>query len=195
MSVMNVTLGHIDRAARMNDLDAAALSLQTVAGIVDGGVAALQLSESLWATASYRSRLSMLNDWLAIEAEYEKEGRREKVKPPKGPPHRSRLRPQDALVAWTPGHLDALGANPMAGKVAVGPLLQSDGERDWTEPYECTGGAAEMSWRELKGDEMMIAVMTLFHMLVVQEGLDPQVVHKEFLKIDVYRHKLRRHAE
>ena len=88
-----------------------------------------------------------------------------------------------AIIAWNsekPGRLAPEGA------VGIGPYF-GKGEPDWTEPYDCTGGAAYVFRRELSGVEQDFHVMRDFHMLVCRYGLDPRVVHRAFLEIEEFR--------
>jgi hypothetical protein len=87
------------------------------------------------------------------------------------------MKAAEALIAWTPDSRDA---------VEVGPLLRA-GEADWTEPYDYTGGAAYTTRRKMTGPLATAMVFIEFHTLVVRDGLDPQAVHREFLKIDEFR--------
>jgi hypothetical protein len=71
----------------------------------------------------------------------------------------------------------------------VGPLLR-DRDDDWTDPYDYTGGAAFVWRRSLSGPLAVAMVFIEFNTLVVRDGLDPQAVHREFLKIDEYRERI-----
>ena len=57
----------IAAAAKMDDADAAALSIQEPHGITDGGIASMFFSDLDWATASRAEREQMLRDWLRYE--------------------------------------------------------------------------------------------------------------------------------
>ncbi len=70
-TVGNVRLGDLAAAAQMDDLDAAAASIQTVAGITDGGVAGMCLDYDLWRQHSPTYRERMLLAWLRLERHYE----------------------------------------------------------------------------------------------------------------------------
>lgn len=91
------------------------------------------------------------------------------------------MKASKALIAWTPAGWDS----PTAGQVKIGRLLKY-GESDWAAPYDFTGGAAHMSTRKLDGAEAVARVFIEFNTLVVRDGIDPQVAHREFLKIDEY---------
>jgi hypothetical protein len=56
-----------------SSLDAAALHLQKVAGITEGDVAGISLSEKEWTAADRPARVEMLRSWLANEVLYEKD--------------------------------------------------------------------------------------------------------------------------
>jgi Na+/H+-dicarboxylate symporter len=70
-TLSKITDDAIAAAAAMDDLDRAALHLQTIAGITDGGIAAMCLDEDLWARADAYERIEMLREWLKVEASYE----------------------------------------------------------------------------------------------------------------------------
>jgi hypothetical protein len=88
-----------------------------------------------------------------------------------------------AIIAW---NLEKRSRLVPEGAVAIGPYF-GKGEPDWTEPYDCTGGAAYVFRRELSGVEQDFHVMRDFHMLVCRYGLDPRLVHRAFLEIEEFR--------
>jgi hypothetical protein len=94
-----------------------------------------------------------------------------------------KLRASEALIAWTPPDCED---SITCGMVGVGPLIK-DGERDWTRPYVCTGGAA---WGHVQHFETLLDIVTHlfgeFGKLTVHEGMDPKVVHRAFLSIKEY---------
>jgi hypothetical protein len=101
-----------------------------------------------------------------------------------------RLKAADALIAWTgsdePGYRTR-------GLVKVGPLIEehhhdwTDGHTgDWRDRFICTGGAAYTYRREMSGVTQQLHVLMDFRSLVVDYGIDPTLVHREFLKIDEY---------
>ena len=82
------------------------------------------------------------------------------------------------MVAWTPGQ-------PTAVKVGPWPDRQR-----WSDKYDSTTGCCEDNHQ---GDDLdrKIALMFIdFHTLVVGDSMDPQAVHREFLKIDEYRRRI-----
>jgi len=101
----------------------------------------------------------------------------------------TRLPLADAQWEWTPATSD----RPDAGRVAVysrrahlarlaatgdrGADLLMSGGACWHDRY----APAQALWQRLA------LLMVDFHTLVVRDGLDPQVVHREFLKVDEYR--------
>jgi hypothetical protein len=92
------------------------------------------------------------------------------------------MKMHEALIAWTP----TWSSNDKTkGQVKVGPLV-AEGEADWTDPFACTGGAAWIPSRALRGDESLINALLHFHSLVVRDGIDPQVAHQAFLAVDEY---------
>jgi hypothetical protein len=100
-----------------------------------------------------------------------------------------RLKAAEALIAWTDSGSHDLRT---CGQVKVGPLIGdgehdwTDGEGDWRDRFECTGGAAYDHRRSMTGIQQQLHVLMDFHDLVVHYGIDPKLVHREFLKIDEY---------
>ena len=80
---------------------------------------------------------------------------------------------REALIAWNQN-----------GEVKVGPYKNN---REWSQPYRNTAGAAFVGVRELSGEATERMIFMDFHMLVVRDGIDPKQAHAEFLKIDEYR--------
>jgi hypothetical protein len=94
------------------------------------------------------------------------------------------MKAHEALIAWTPTYLDD---EPTIGQVKVGLLMMADeAHRDWTAPYACTGGAAYLAVRDLRGKASIIRLLVEFIEIVVADGIDPRVAHREFLKVDEY---------
>jgi hypothetical protein len=84
---------------------------------------------------------------------------------------------REALIAWTP-HTD---------RIRVGPLIEA-GERDWTESYEYTGGAAFVRLRRCKDQNIInMRLFTDFHAIVVRDKVPVAAARREFLKIYEYR--------
>jgi hypothetical protein len=96
------------------------------------------------------------------------------------------MKAKEVLIAWNDAKDESRGGKAPPGSIAVGPLLQSD-ERDWTDPYWKTGGAAYMDRRQLFGMPQQFAVMRDFYVLVYSYGLHPYVVHRAFLHIDEFQ--------
>jgi hypothetical protein len=67
-----ITESDIQRAIEIDDIDAAVLGLQTIAGIDDGGIASVCFSDIGfdWPTASREQRLDKVRGWLKVEAAY-----------------------------------------------------------------------------------------------------------------------------
>jgi hypothetical protein len=59
-------------------------------------------------------------------------------------------------------------------------------EGDWAGLYECTGGAAYVSRRNLTGVKQQFHVLRDYYVLVYTYGLHPYIVHRAFLLIDEY---------
>jgi hypothetical protein len=73
------------------------------------------------------------------------------------------MKAHEALIAWTPPD----NADATAGQVKVGPLIAA-GEADWTKPFACTGGAAFVETRKLRGAESLAQLFIDFHTIVVR---------------------------
>jgi hypothetical protein len=84
-----------------------------------------------------------------------------------------------AIIAW---NWQKHGSDAPNGAVGIGPYF-GRGEPDWTEPYDCTGGAAYVFRRELSGVEQDFHVMRDYYMLIHDYGLDPHLVHRAFLEL------------
>jgi hypothetical protein len=82
----------------------------------------------------------------------------------------------EALIAYNPG----------TAEIAIGPLIQPD-ERDWTDPFSHTSGAAYIAVRELTGLMARHYVMSQFIGIVVRDRVDMDAAHRAFLAIDEYR--------
>jgi hypothetical protein len=94
------------------------------------------------------------------------------------------LKVDEALIAWTPWDIDL----PTRGRVKVG-LLEDINGKDWTELYAHVSAHRSGT----KGDASVVSVFRDFQYLVVEERLDAEAVHKEFLKIDEYARMLGAH--
>jgi hypothetical protein len=94
----------------------------------------------------------------------------------------------DSLIAYTPARGDYVldSTRGTMGQVTIGRLLR-DGEPDWTDPYMMTCGGAFTRARKLKGERAKLMALIDWHTMVVRDGIDPKLAHKEFLKIDEYR--------
>ena len=72
------------------------------------------------------------------------------------------------------------------GPVEVGPYPDNNA---WSDRYDMSAGCCHTD----RGTSVEAKAMMLFidfHRLVVSWGLDPQAVHREFLKIDEYRRRI-----
>lgn len=88
-----------------------------------------------------------------------------------------------AIIAWN--WEKRVGEAPQ-GAVGIGPYF-GQAEPDWTQPYDCTGGAAYVFRRELSGVEQDFYVMRDFYMLIQGYGLDPHLVHRAFLELEEFQ--------
>jgi hypothetical protein len=73
MGVSAIKDSDVEAASAMASLDSAALHLQKIAGITDGDVAGVSLSEKEWLAADRAARAEMLRAWLENEILYEKD--------------------------------------------------------------------------------------------------------------------------
>jgi hypothetical protein len=88
-----------------------------------------------------------------------------------------------AIIAW---NWEKCGGDAPKGAMGIGPFF-GRGEPDWTEPYDCTGGAAYLFRRELSGVEQDFHVMRDYYMLIHDYGLDPHLVHRTFLELEEFQ--------
>jgi hypothetical protein len=97
---------------------------------------------------------------------------------------------KNALIAWNAVREECrrIRSHPTPpGAVAIGPLLEDSAQMDWTTPYYCTGGAAYVGRRTLKGLPQRMHVMQDFYMLTYTYGIDPCIVHRAMLEIEEYQ--------
>ena len=73
MTVKTITFGDILNSAAIDDLDAAVLRLQDIAGIDDGGVASQCFSGFDWEKEKRGERIKALAFWLGVERRYEED--------------------------------------------------------------------------------------------------------------------------
>ena len=81
------------------------------------------------------------------------------------------------MIAWS----EREDSKP--GAVEVGPWPDKTG---WSDHYENTAGCCNAEWSELSQEEKLQHLVTGFLVLVLGDGIDPQAVHREFLKIEGY---------
>jgi hypothetical protein len=78
-------------------------------------------------------------------------------------------------IGWTPG-----------GDVHV-IALNELGHAEWFDKHTMTTGGFRADLANVKGEQAQLAVMVLFHMLVVRDKVDPMKVHNAFMDIEEYR--------
>jgi hypothetical protein len=88
----------------------------------------------------------------------------------------------ECMIAWTSP--DDEYFTDTAGKIEIGPWPDKTG---WSDRYCYTTGACEMSLHEASADGRIMQLFLDFNAIVVRDGINPQEVHKAFLKIDEYR--------
>jgi hypothetical protein len=89
---------------------------------------------------------------------------------------------RDCMIAWTPAFLK----DPMAGQVEVGPHPDPY-ENGWSMKYLMTSGACWCDWRRISEVELQTRLLDDFRTMVVQDGLDPQIVHRTLFVLEEYR--------
>ena len=92
------------------------------------------------------------------------------------------MKAHEALIAFSPPFADT----PTAGQMKVGRLLH-DYDPDWTRPFLCTGGAAWVYRRNLRGQESLYCLICEMEDLVKFWKMDPRVVHHACLSIAEYK--------
>ena len=88
----------------------------------------------------------------------------------------------DFMVAWTSAATST--GNPSQDAVAVGPW--PDRTR-WSDEYVSTTGCCDAYFKGLTSERKTQCLVNLFVDLVLGHGLDPKAVHREFMKIDLWR--------
>lgn len=89
-----------------------------------------------------------------------------------------------AWMAWTPAN-GVYSDDPTEGMLQIGP---KDTRESWqNDPrYRYTLGFDTL--RSItSSDQMRTVVLAEFNTLIVRDKLDPELVHREFLKVDEYR--------
>ncbi|MBR1235188.1 hypothetical protein [Bradyrhizobium sp. AUGA SZCCT0182] len=85
---------------------------------------------------------------------------------------------EEVVFGWTPKQWDW---HPTTGQIDVGLI----GDRRWAAMFGKTEGALAPEWRTMPNRERRM--FQLFNLIVVADGIDPQMAHAAFLKIDEYR--------
>jgi hypothetical protein len=89
----------------------------------------------------------------------------------------------DAMYAWTK-HDTVSAFASTAGQIKVGPHPDMTG---WSDDFAYSGGSCFLALKEKSEIEQVAKMFIDFHSIIVRDGIDPQLAHKEFLKIDEYR--------
>lgn len=97
------------------------------------------------------------------------------------------MRYRDCMIAWMPMKAKPMGRYAAPGSICVGPHPDKD---RWSRPYRSTVGGCILVVKRWSLLRCVTQVMLDFNMLTVRDGLDPKEVHREFLKIDEYRHHI-----
>jgi len=94
------------------------------------------------------------------------------------------FRAHKVTIAWTP-NAEPYRDDRTRGQVRVGPL-GDDGTFRWSVPYAMTTGACWTNRDRMRGVKSVCQLLLDFNTLVVRDGIDPQAVHREFLKVAEY---------
>jgi hypothetical protein len=90
------------------------------------------------------------------------------------------MRLEDAVIAWTPLTWDW---HPTTGTIRVGPVKDSD----WKREFGFTDGAVWANWKTMSEQDREERMLGIFHQIVDNGHIDPQVAREAFLEIDEYR--------
>jgi hypothetical protein len=103
------------------------------------------------------------------------------------------LKIEYASYGWTPPWQGGPWAET-AGKVRV-EAWSSERPREapWSRAYFYTAGAFWGEFRSLDEEQQKNILLGDFHIMVIRDCLDPEVVHAEFSKIDEYREMCEQH--
>lgn len=93
----------------------------------------------------------------------------------------------ESMIAWTPTTGSWAEAPYKPGSVRIGPW--PDKQR-WSDAYAMTEGACDSEIRKLSPIEQSLVVFMIFNKMVIRDGIDAEVAHEEFLKLDEYRERL-----
>jgi hypothetical protein len=95
------------------------------------------------------------------------------------------MKAHEAVIVWTPrlkkDRYLTKDYSDTIGKVRI-----EKGGGAWTLAYSHSGGACMATVEAMRGIKSIVRVFIDFHTVVVRDGIDPQVAHAEFLKIDEY---------
>lgn len=93
------------------------------------------------------------------------------------------MKAKEALISWTPNADDI--NRSVKGQVDVRHPVYLGGEKERDHLYN--SGSSCIERRKLEGREAALLVLADFHAMVVRDGIDPKVAHKELCKIDEFR--------
>ena len=80
----------------------------------------------------------------------------------------------EAMIAW----------NDKSDKIKVGPWPDCTG---WSDDYATTVGACFTNLHKMTEEQRYTQLFIYFNAAVVEDGVDVQAAHREFLKIDEYQ--------
>jgi hypothetical protein len=87
----------------------------------------------------------------------------------------------EAMITWE----EADSGGPNAGQVLV--IRHARDRRDDIGLANSIG-ACDAEWHEMSDRDRVLQLYLQFHSLVAYDGIDPQIAHREFSKIDEFRH-------
>ena len=100
------------------------------------------------------------------------------------------MRAREAMVAWNPGRVEVAEGDAPAGTCFV--MEWPDHDRRsrpwwyWRKLDKLSDGSFGNA-QPGSSYGVFAAILVNFHTLVVRDGVDLQVAHREFLKVDEYR--------
>jgi hypothetical protein len=88
----------------------------------------------------------------------------------------------EAMITWEPA--DSGGP----GRVLVIRHADPDYGRSEDLGLQMSMGSCDAEWEEMSDRDRVLQLFLQFHSMVVYDGIDPQIAHREFSKIDEFRY-------
>lgn len=89
---------------------------------------------------------------------------------------------KNCMIAWTPKY-DFNRGNETRGCAEVGQWPDKTG---WSKKYQRTVGGCNFDIQQGDKIENLLSIFMEFNVLVVRDGINPQVAHEAFLDIEEY---------